>query len=79
MTYKILSSRQSDVTLITTVEYNFDGELVIVDIPHFMPENSQVIIDNIINTSQAELIKLQAKQVISNIINDLNIGQENPL
>jgi hypothetical protein len=79
MTYKILSSRQSDVTLITTVEYNFDGELVIVDIPHFMPENSQVIIDNIINTSQSELIKLQAKQVISTIINDLNIGQENPL
>lgn len=79
MTYKILSTRQSDITLITTVEYNFDGELIVVDIPHFMPENSQVIVNNIVNASQAELVKLQAKQVISTIINDLNIGQENPL
>ena len=79
MTYKILSTRQIEETLITTVEYNFDGEIVLVDIPHFMPQNSQVIIDNIVSRSQSELARINAKNVISNIINDLNIGEENPL
>ena len=79
MTYKILSTRQIEETLITTVEYNFDGEIVVVDIPHFMPQNSQVIIDNIVSRSQSELARINAKNVISNIINDLNIGEENPL
>lgn len=79
MTYKILSTKQIEETLITTVEYNFDGEIVVVDIPHFMPQDSQVIIDNIVSRSQSELARINAKNVISNIINDLNIGEENPL
>ena len=79
MTYKILSTRQIEETLITTVEYNFNGEIVVVDIPHFMPQNSQIIIDNIVTRSQSELARINAKNVISNIINDLNIGEENPL
>lgn len=28
MTYKILSSRQADITLITMVEYNLDGTII---------------------------------------------------
>jgi hypothetical protein len=79
MTYKILSTRQIEETLITTVEYNFNGEIVVVDIPHFMPQNSQIIIDNIVSRSQSELARINAKNVISNIINDLNIGEETPL
>ena len=79
MTYKILSTRQIEETLITTVEYNFNGEIVVVDIPHFMPQNSQIIIDNIVTRSQSELARINAKNAISNIINDLNIGEENPL
>lgn len=79
MTYKILSTRQIDVTLITTVEYDFNGQKVVVDIPHFMPSNEGVIIENIINASSAELIKLEARNNISNIINDLNIGEIKPL
>jgi uncharacterized FAD-dependent dehydrogenase len=79
MTYKILSTRQVEETLITTVEYNFDNEIVVVDVSHFMPNSSQEIVQNIINRSQSELVKLNIKQTIPNIINDLNIGQENPL
>jgi hypothetical protein len=79
MTYKILSTRQIEETLITTVEYNFDSKIVVVDIPHFMPQNSQVIIQNIIISSQSELARINAKNIISNIINDLNIGEENNL
>jgi hypothetical protein len=79
MTYKILSTRQIEETLITNVEYNFDNEIVVVDVPHFMPQNSQEIVQNIINASQSELVKINAKNIIPNIINDLNIGEENPL
>ena len=79
MTYKILSTRQVEETLITNVEYNFDNEIVVVDVPHFMPQNSQEIIQNIINASQSELVRINAKNIIPNIINDLNIGEENPL
>ena len=79
MTYKILSTRQIEETLITNVEYNFDNEIVVVDVPHFMPQNSQEIVQNIINASQSELVRINAKNIIPNIINDLNIGEENPL
>ncbi len=79
MTYKILSTRQVEETLITNVEYKFDNEIVVVDVPHFMPQNSQEIVQNIINASQSELVRINAKNNIPNIINDLNIGEENPL
>jgi uncharacterized FAD-dependent dehydrogenase len=79
MTYKILSTRQIEETLITNVEYNFDNEIAVVDVPHFMPQNSQEIVQNIINASQSELVRINAKNIIPNIINDLNIGEENPL
>lgn len=79
MTYRILSTRQSDVTLITSVEYNFDGELVIVDVPHFMPQSQAVIEQNIINNAQSELVKIQARQQIENLIPNLPVGQEIPI
>ena len=79
MTYTILSTNQIEESLFTTVEYNFDGTIVTVEVAHFMPQNSQVIIDNIVSRSQSELAKINAKNIISNIINDLNIGEEHPL
>ena len=60
MTYKITSTRQADITLITTVEYNFDGVLHTIEIPHFMPKTEAEIEQNIINAAQSELARLQA-------------------
>jgi hypothetical protein len=79
MTYKILSSRQADITLITTVEYNLDGTIVTVDIPHFMPKSQEEIEQNIINRAASEVARLQAEQEIANLIPSLPINEEKPI
>ena len=79
MTYKITSTRQSDITLITTVEYNFDGVLHTIEIPHFMPKTEAEIEQNIINAAQSELARLQALESIQALIPTLPINEEKPI
>lgn len=79
MTYKILSTRQVDITLFTTVEYNFNGVLHIIEIPHFMPESQEVIEQNIINNAASELIRLQTLANIQSLITALPINEEKPI
>ena len=79
MTYKITSTRQSDITLITTVEYNFDGVLHTIEIPHFMPKSQAEIEQNIINAAQSELARLQALESIQALIPTLPINEEKPI
>jgi type III secretion system FlhB-like substrate exporter len=79
MTYKILSSRQADITLITTVEYNLDGTIVTTEVPHFMPKSQAEIEQNIINRASSEVARLQAEQEIANLIPSLPINEEKPI
>jgi hypothetical protein len=79
MTYKILSSRQADITLITTVEYNLDGTIVTTEVPHFMPKSQEEIEQNIINRAASEVARLQAEQEIANLIPSLPINEEKPI
>ena len=79
MTYKILSSRQADITLITTVEYNLDGNIVTTEVPHFMPKSQEEIEQNIINRAASEVVRLQAEQEIANLIPSLPINEEKPI
>jgi hypothetical protein len=79
MTYKITSTRQADITLITTVEYNFDGVLHTIEIPHFMPKSQAEIEQNIINAAQSELARLQALESIQALIPTLPINEEKPI
>jgi hypothetical protein len=79
MTYKILSTRQVEITLFTTVEYNFDGLLHTVEIPHFMPDSQETIEQNIINGAESELARLQSVENIQNIIAALPINEEKPI
>lgn len=79
MTYKILSTRNIDVTVFTNVEYNFDGVLHTVEIPHFMPKSQDEILQNIINAAPTELEKLQAKQLIQNILPSIPLNIENSI
>ena len=79
MTYKILSSRQADITLITTVEYNLDGNIVTTEVPHFMPKSQEEIEQNIINRASSEVARLQAEQEIANLIPSLPINEEKPI
>ena len=79
MTYKITATRQADITLITTVEYNFDGVLHTIEIPHFMPKSQAEIEQNIINAAQSELARLQALESIQALIPTLPINEEKPI
>lgn len=79
MTYKILSSRQADITLITTVEYNLDGTIVTTEVPHFMPKSQEEIEQNIINRASSEVARIQAEQEIANLIPSLPINEEKPI
>ena len=79
MTYKITSTRQADITLITTVEYNFDGVLHTIEIPHFMPKTEAEVEQNIINAAQSELARLQALESIQALIPTISINEEKPI
>lgn len=45
-------------TVFTTVEYNFDGTVVTVEIPHFMPPDEAYITQGIENRAITEQRKL---------------------
>ena len=79
MTYKIISTRQVDATLFTTVEYNFDGNIVTIEIAHFMPNNTEEINANIVARAESELVKINAVLNISSLIPNIIIGEEKSL
>jgi capsule polysaccharide export protein KpsE/RkpR len=79
MTYKILSTRQIDETLFTTVEYNFDGNIVTTEVAHFMPKSEEEIKQNIINRASSEMNKIEASATIFTLVESIVIGEEKPI
>ncbi len=72
MTYTILKAEQNEQTITTTVEYNFDGTIVTVDVAHFAPQSVKEINQNIENRALSEQKKLDdiavAKQLLAQLI-----------
>jgi lactam utilization protein B len=79
MTYKILSTRQVDETLFTTVEYNFDGSIVTTELAHFMPKTEEEVTQNIINRAEAEVVRMEASSTIATLVGNIVIGEEKPI
>lgn len=79
MTYKILSTRQAGETLITVVEYNFDGTIVTTEVAHFMPKTEEEITQNIINRASSEIARIEAAATITTLIETIVIGEEKPI
>jgi len=79
MTYKIISTSTLDETITTTVEYNFDGTIVTVDIPHFMPQNEADIETGILNRAMSERRRLDATELNKTILLNIPIGEEKPI
>jgi hypothetical protein len=79
MTYKILSTRQAGETLITTVEYNFDGTIVVVDIPHFRKKTLEEIDSEIINRASSELARIEAEADNAALIAIIPLNEEKPI
>ncbi len=75
MTYKILSTRQIDEILFTTVEYNFDGNIVTIEVAHFMPKSEEEIKQNIINRASSEVAKIEASAAITTLVESIVIGE----
>ena len=75
MTYKILSTRQIDEILFTTVEYNFDGNITTSEVAHFMPKSEEEIEQNIINRASTEVAKIEASATISTLVESITIGE----
>jgi lactam utilization protein B len=79
MTYKIISTRQIDESLFTTVEYNFDGTIVTTEVAHFMPKTEEEITQNIINRAESEVVRMQASSTIATLVENIVIGEEKPI
>jgi len=79
MTYKILSTRQIDESLFTTVEYNFDGTIVTIEVAHFMPKTEEEITQNIINRASSEVTRMEAASTIATLVETIVIGEEKPI
>jgi len=77
--YKIISAEQKEDVLITKVEYNFSGQIITVDINHFLIKQESDITTNILKRAQYELGRLTAIQVIESVIDDININTTIPI
>jgi len=79
MTYKIISTRQIDESLFTTIEYNFDGTIVTTEVAHFMPKTEEEITQNIINRASSEVARMEAATTIATLVENIVIGEEKPI
>lgn len=79
MTYKIISTRQVEETLFTTVEYNLGGTIRTIEIAHFMPDSAETIEQNIVNRAQTEITRIQAEEAIQSILPQIVLNTENPI
>jgi len=79
MTYKILSTRQAGETLLTMVEYNFDGIIITTEVAHFMPNTEAEIEQNIINRAASEIVRIEATNTVTTLIESIIVGQEKPI
>lgn len=78
-TYKIISTRQSLETVYTLVEYNYDGEVVTVEIAHFAPQTVADIEQGILNRGVTELQRLQYLKSIGQVLTSLELNVEKPI
>jgi hypothetical protein len=54
----IIISSIPEKTVFTKVEYNLNGSIIVVDIPHFLPQSEDDIITGIENRMVTEIEKL---------------------
>ena len=75
MTYKILSVEHAGGTIITQVEYNFDGTIITTAISHFQPQTVSDITLAIRNRAASEKNTLDAIIVCESLITDIVVGE----
>jgi hypothetical protein len=73
-TYKILATQQIQDTLVTTVEYNFNGTVLVVDVNHYLITDENDVITNIIKRADFEEARLNTTQILEQIVDNLTIN-----
>jgi len=76
MKYKILSAVAKDDTIFTNVEYDIDGKIVVVSVPHFQPENKDEVLQGIVNRVYSEDRKLDCSQVCEAIVGEIELNKD---
>jgi len=77
MEYIINSTTQENEVIITNVTMTLDsGNILTLDIPHFLPKSIQEIQQNIINRSITEQIKLDAINNLSNLMDEITLNEK---
>ena len=80
MTYTIQKKEQRGTTIVTIVDYNFDGRQVNnVEVQHFMPRSEAEIVTGIINRGESERIALGSTELNKELIAGIKLGEETPL
>lgn len=79
MTYKIIKTDVYGDTINTTVEYNFDGKIITIDVAHFMPQNQQDIETGILNRAASEKRRIDAEEFNRSLVENITIGEEKPI
>lgn len=73
MQYTIKAVRQDGPTVFTDVEYKFNGDTILVSVPHYAPANKEAIETGIVNRLMSEWSAHLAEQVASQIIPELEL------
>ena len=74
-TYKITNKRVQDQILYTEVEYNFNKEIVLVEVAHFNPQSTEEIDINILNRAESELQKIQIVEQLEQLLPSIELNQ----
>jgi hypothetical protein len=74
--YKVLAATRVDDTVITEVQYSFDGRLVTVPVSHFRPQSKADVAAGIRNRGISERDKLIAADTIEALLAGFQTGTE---
>ena len=77
MTYKILETRQQNEILYTTVEYNFDGTIVTIDLGHSSPRDITEVEESNKVLAEYSLTEVKLNKIARKLTSDKNTRYEN--
>jgi hypothetical protein len=75
MTYKILSVSRIDDTIKTTVEFQLNTQMMLVDVDHFRPVSTEEIDQNIRNRAMSEQSKIDSITGVMTLLPTITIGE----
>jgi hypothetical protein len=76
MKYMITGVKQVEEVVVTSVDYDFDGVKVSVDVSHYMPRSKAEIKEGIVNRAQSEKRKLLALADIEALMPQIAVNKE---